>query len=157
MRNRRLQQHRRAAAGRGDEHDPAAGGTDLGEQSLGDGDLAKEVDLELAAKVWDGDSLDRAQHSDAGVVHQRVQPGGHLAGQGGDVRLVGDVEQDRCHTAVLGGEAIPAGVVADAGQDGPPGGGQSQRDGFADAAASSGDEYRRHGVRPFRRETSAYP
>ena len=57
------------------------------------------------------------------------------------MRLVGDVEQDRCDAVVLDREAVAAGVVADAGEDGPPGACQSQRDGFADAAAGSGDEY----------------
>jgi hypothetical protein len=109
------------AAGRGDEHDPAPGGSEPRENGLGDRDLADDVDVELVPQVRRRDGLDRAQHADGGVVDQRVQPLRQPVSQGGDACLVGDVELDRRDAPIGCGEAFLAGVVADAGEDCPAG------------------------------------
>ena len=46
---------------------------DRGEQRLGDGDVAGQVDLDLAAEVVDRQRLQRARDGDAGVVDEAVE------------------------------------------------------------------------------------
>lgn len=134
----------------GDEHDPPGRGPDLRQDGLRDGDLAEQVDLELAPEVRDGDGLDGAEHADPGVVHDGVEALGQDIDERGDVRCVGDVEPDGCDARVLHYESLAAGAVADAGEDRPVGACQSERDRLADPSPGSGDECCRHGPAPSR-------
>ena len=58
------------AADRADVDDPPARGAQLRQERLRDGDLADQVDLDLAAEVVDRLVLDRRGDGDAGVVDE---------------------------------------------------------------------------------------
>ena len=74
------------------EDDPALGRTDPWEHRLGDGHLADDVHLELAAKVLERQPLDRPADGDPGVVDHCVQPVGQYAVECRDVLCRGDVQ-----------------------------------------------------------------
>ena len=80
------------------------GAADRRQHRLGHRDLGGQVDLDLAAEVLDRDRLQRARDRDAGVVDEAVEaaPAARLADcarRGGDLRGVGDVEQQRVPAA----------------------------------------------------------
>ncbi len=82
----------------------SAGGAQRGQDGLGDGELADEVDLQLPAEGVDGQVLQRGRHRDAGVVEDAVERSGgaHLGARLGNRRVVGDVHAQYGNLVAVG-------------------------------------------------------
>jgi len=150
------ERHRDAAADGRDEDDPSASGAQRGQHRLRDGDLADDVDVELAANVVDGNQLERTADADPGVVDERVEStraGAASRGQqrGGvcDLPRVGHVEGDRLDACAatlgrFGGEPAPGRIVAHAREHRPACAREPQRGRLSDPGGGARDEGRRH-------------
>jgi hypothetical protein len=90
----RTEERQRALArDRADEDDPSMRAPQVRQERLRDGDLADDVDIELAPELLQGDELERHRNRDAGVVDESIEPVDPLR-RGANLLLARDVEQD---------------------------------------------------------------
>jgi hypothetical protein len=107
-----------------------------GQQRLGDGDVAEQVDLEQASPLAHGQRLDRGVDGDPGVVHQGPQAGADTGPQGVDVVGLGDVEYHRLDAGGAQGRRVA--VAPDPGQHLETAAGQLAGGGRADPRGRAG-------------------
>jgi hypothetical protein len=121
--------------------DAALAADQRGQECLGDGDVAEQVDLEQAPPLVDRIRLERHVDPDACVVHERPHRPrvvAHPRGQRPDVVGVGDIDDQRLDTGASNRVGVPVTSNARENVISPPR--QFVCSGRADAGGRAGDD-----------------